>query len=121
MSCSLNITRSFILFVVVLLPTGCASEKPKPGYSHLWVGDYDINVWSYERIETYCENGGEEEPVGDYLVRALSKGDYATFPSGAVVKYDGTDLSIGDEVIDRKHVQVEVNGKIRKNAYIQVD
>jgi len=106
-----------LLFLFLLILVGC-SGKQDAGHSHLWVGDQEINVWSYERVDSFVHDG--EETIGEYVVTELESGDVVTFASGVKVQFNGTDLTIDDEVIDRKHVQVD--GKlVRKNAFIKVD
>ncbi len=118
--------RIFIFSLVVISTFGCSSES-ESRHTHLWVGNQQQHIWSYLRVECYSTADGPlgtdgsegDASLGEFVSAELAAGDVVTFSGGVVVKFDGTSLLVNDEKADVKHIQIDANGKIRKNAYIK--
>ena len=120
------INRILILLVVMGLAAGC-SAKREASHTHLWIGDQQQNVWSYLRVEKYvaAEDAVEEKVfdeealLGEFVSKKLSAGDKVTFPGDVEVTFDGTSLFVNGDKVEEKHVQIEANGTLRRNAFIK--
>ncbi|MDG1874329.1 MAG: hypothetical protein P8J27_10490 [Mariniblastus sp.] len=80
-----------------------------------------MRVESYSTADGPLGTDGSEgdASLGEFVSAQLAASDVVTFSGGVVVKFDGTSLWVNDEKAEVKHIQIDANGKIRKNAYIK--
>ena len=114
-----RLSRNLLIYLAVALLVGCGSAERKSGHTHVWIGDQAQNVWSYELVESIVSADGEETESVGFLSAELKPGDEVTLSSGVVIKYDGSALKINGQKVVDSNVVVEMDGAIRRNAFIR--
>ena len=98
---------------------GCGSPESVSEHTHLWIGEKNTNVWSYERGVVIDSNSSDDPKPNVFLKKQMVAGEKVMLESGQIVSYDGSSIRVGKKKIKSTNVHVERDGTIRENAFIR--
>ena len=115
----LTASSAILCLLLAVMALGCGNAESKSDHTHLWTTGEQQHVWSYERVASSTVSGEEEMEPQAFLKREIKAGESLMFDGGAVVRFDGSQLYVGKQLIKESNVHVERDGSIHRNAFIR--
>ena len=108
--------------IATLLAVSCASHI-NPGsstrkHSHVWVGQPERNLWSYQRVATIHMADGGTNPVDAFAARQLRTGEALVFENGTKVAYDRTTLRVANAPFHSSNAILDPDGTLQHGSFI---
>lgn len=110
-----------ISFILCMFIFGCAthSDYADP-HTHIWVGDWEKNIWTYKQIDYVTQKGGIVSKIKGHAEYQLKKGDRVNLKNGPIIKEINGTIYVDSQPIPDKvlNVYIDSEGKLEYHTFI---